>query len=397
MIEKHLYKRTITKNGKQLVAWYFWFWKDGKQVRRSCGKKGTPCLTKKEAQIYLASLTDEDLIPTVKITLGEACEGVYDTDSEYSRRMSVKGKFLSPTTRVQKKINLNKLLRKFGDVPVDNLRPADYDRWLISLDVSNSTRNNIVTVIREIYQDLYYRGIVQNIPIIESYSTHDVKEKGIFTMHEIQRLFPRDIRLLVDIWTLPNGYRNDYDTIQFATMILMLFTTGMRSGEIRALKYHQRIKRNVLLLNAMINDAGERVDYLKKGSSKDKKWRLAIMPERTVEMLDYLESFPERTLKQTDYIFERVGNAVTTFYLLNRFRKTMLKNGIDVKARNISIHSTRFTYNSIMRREISDSDLRLMLGHATQAMTDYYDKSTVIDKLPSLLGNQHTIDSVWEL
>jgi hypothetical protein len=37
MIVKHLYQRTIKKNGKQVKVWYYWYWLDGKQIRKSCG------------------------------------------------------------------------------------------------------------------------------------------------------------------------------------------------------------------------------------------------------------------------------------------------------------------------------------------------------------------------
>ena len=71
------------------------------------------------------------------------------------------------------------------------------------------------------------------------------------------------------------------------------------------------------------------------------------------------------------------------------------KNGIDCKARNITIHSLRFTYNSLMKGEISGEDLRLMVGHTTEAMTEYYDKTKAIEHLDELLLNKETLNSVF--
>ena len=73
----------------------------------------------------------------------------------------------------------------------------------------------------------------------------------------------------------------------------------------------------------------------------------------------------------------------------------MKKNGIDHKGRNITIHSLRFTYNSLLRGEISGDDLRLMVGHTKEQMTEYYDKSKAIEHLDDLLLNKGTINSVF--
>jgi integrase len=383
----------MEKNGKKITCWYYWYWKDGKQVRKTCGTRGKPCTTKKEAMAFIASL--DKLEDSSTITLREACQGMFEVDSEYLRRLKIKGREIMRQTRESKRGHLNHILSVFGDRAVSSLRPADYDRWLVSLDISNSTRNNKAAVLVEMYQDMYYRGIIDNIPVIERYANNDIREKGILSLSEIRMLYPANIEELIDVWKV--GFDRDYDTIQWAVMVLVLLTTGMRSGEVRALQYHQRIRPDAFLLNAMINTDNERVDHLKKGTKKDKKWRIAILPERTVMMLNYLESLPERSEKQTEYIFEYQGHSVTTWQLLGKFRKVLKKNGIDVRERNISVHSTRFTYNSIMRREIGESDLRLMIGHASQAMTEYYDKSSIMDNLPHLLDNKDSIDSVWSL
>ena len=48
-----------------------------------------------------------------------------------------------------------------------------------------------------------------------------------------------------------------------------------------------------------------------------------------------------------------------------------------------------------MRGEISDSDLRKMVGHTTEKMTNYYDKSKAIDCLDELMENKGTINSIF--
>lgn len=394
MIEKHLYKRTVTRNGKKMVVWYYWFWHNGKQVRRSCGQHGKPCTTKREAQAYIAALTDEDLIPSKKARLN-VCQGMFDLNSEYMRRMEAKGKRIQEHTRMIKVNTLAKILDEFGDREAADIRPVEVDRWLLSMKLSNSSRNGIIAVFREIFQHLYYLGLLDYVPTLDQYARVDTKSKGILTMAEIRALFPDDVDRIIDVWSVRSKDR--YDTFQTAVMILVLITTGMRSGEVRALRYHQRIKPDVFLLDGMLDSSDKRVNHLKTGTNNNRRWRVAIMPSFTVRMLDALEQFPERQEKQTDYIFEMRGNFVPKLRMSYKFRRVLENMGINVRDRNISVHSTRFTYNSIMRREISGDDLRLMIGHTRPSMTDYYDKSTVMDNLPALLENKGTINAVWEL
>ena len=68
---KHLFQRTITKNGKKIKAWYYWFYdENGKQVRKSCGQNGKPCLLKRDAEAFIENLKDEN-IPKKEITFND--------------------------------------------------------------------------------------------------------------------------------------------------------------------------------------------------------------------------------------------------------------------------------------------------------------------------------------
>ncbi len=51
MIVKHLYQRSVKRNGKTVKIWYFWYWHDGKQIRKSCKTS-----VKREALAYVSSI-----------------------------------------------------------------------------------------------------------------------------------------------------------------------------------------------------------------------------------------------------------------------------------------------------------------------------------------------------
>ena len=396
MIEKHLYRRTISKNGKKISCWYFWFWLDGKQVRRTCGKNGKPCLTKKEAMAYISSLTDDDLLGiNTKKTLNDWCSGMYDTDSEYLIRQKNKGFEIADKTRQNKYNCLQRILEEFGDKEPSTILPSDIDTWLLSLPLSNGTRNTLITVFTEIFKELNYKGVVSSVPLITKFSMFDKKDKGVLTLTEINMLYPKDTQDIINVWGFCKYANKSYTYFQLATFVLVCLTTGLRSGEARALQYSQRVREDAFLINGMLDDKLEKVSHLKKGNEKNKKWRVVILPQRTIEMLNILETFPERKQKITDYIFENNFQPYSSQFVNDRFKRVLEKNGIDFKKRILSIHSCRFTYNTLMRREISDDDLRLMTGHVDVSMTDYYDRSTALDHLPKLLENKATIDTIF--
>lgn len=389
---KHLYQRTITHNGKKTKAWYYWYYdENGKQVRKSCGQHGKPCLIKRDAQAYIDSIKDSDLLPQCSITFNDFCNGMFEDGSKYLTKLHNKGTDFTEKTLRQKRNYMSIFLDKFGNYRITDVDYGFIDNWLLEFKRSNSWRNNFLSVINAIYNELYIYRVIDRIPLIERYKRIDTREKGILYEDEIKRLFPADFDELCDVWKY--GKDNNYETYTFATIIFTILSTGMRSGEIRALKQSQFLRPDVILVNAMMDADNNRVDHLKKGTNNNKKWRLAILPDKAVKMIDTMKSF--EIIHNTDYVFEYHGEQFDPYFLNRHFKKVLEKNGIDHKERNITIHSLRFTYNSMMRREISDKDLRRMVGHVSEQMTDYYDKARAIEYLPILLGNKSIIDSTF--
>lgn len=386
---KHLYQRTITKNGKKIKAWYYWYYdSEGKQVRKSCGQNGKPCLLKRDAQTYIENLPEEDI--SEYITFNQFCNGFYEPDSRFIRKQKSRLVEYQPQTIYQKKLYLNKFLERFGEFRADKITASDIENWLVDLNYCNSVRNNILGVINDIENELYSYHYIPSVLHIRHYK-RNTKSKGTLSLSEIKFLFPDDYYELIEKWTILKTDR-EVDIYSFATMIYTIVSTGMRSCEIRALQWNQFVREDAILINAMIDSNDERVNRLKKWTDDNKKWRLTILPDKTKSMIQKLK------LLQTDnneYVFTRKDEEITDDFLLSHLKCVLRKNGIDHTGRNITTHSLRFTYNTLMRKEISGDDLRMMMGHASEEMTDYYDKSTVLEHLPELLNNKDSINSIF--
>lgn len=395
----HLYQRTVEKNGKKIKVWYYWFYDEkGKQVRKSCGENGKQCTVKKQAEAFIERLAQKKRIEeeNPKITFNNFCNGFYDEDSDFMIKKRSHGTQLSNNTIYQRKHYLNLILSEFGDRYVDEVSGYDFDSWLVKQPLCSSVKNHILMMFTEIEQELYSKRLIQHVPLLERYKRNDTKEKDILSIEEIKKLFPLDETELYNRWRIHGSKLSEYDDISFYTMIFTLLSTGMRSGEVRALQWNQFIEKNVILVNANFTRDNERVNFLKKGTNKSsqRKWRVVVLPDRTVEMISKLR-FLSNYIKPDDFVFQRDGEPITTFFLLEHFTNVLKKNNIDSDTRNITVHSLRFTYNTIMRQQINEKDLRLMVGHVSAGMTDYYDRSIALDKLPQLLQNEDIINNVW--
>jgi integrase len=387
---RHLFQRTITKNGKKIKAWYYWFYdENGKQVRKSCGQNGKPCLLKRDAEFFIANLPAEEPKKKTTVIFSDYCNGFYEPESLFLKKQAARGYKYQANTIYQKQLYLNKFLEIFGNTDVDKLTVGAVERWLINMECSNSVKNNILAVIDEIENELYSERIIDN-PIHIKHFKRNTVEKGILTLTEIAALFPVAYEDLIKIWRVRVTERES-DIYSFATAIYTILSTGMRSSELRALQWNQFIRPDAILINAMIDSNDERVNRLKKWTDENKKWRVTVLPDRTVKMIDLLRL--DRS--DNDYVFMYEDKPLTTWFLLDHFKCILKNNGIDCISRNITIHSLRFTYNSLVRGEISGDDLRLMVGHTTEQMTEYYDKSKAIEHLDDLLQNKDSLNSVF--
>lgn len=387
----HLYRRTIFHGGKKIRVWYFWYYdKRGRQVRRSCGTGRKPCLTRRDAEAFLARLKQDEPSAEERKFVRDYAQGLYDEGSQFLRRRTAKGFEIADVTRRQAAHRLKVFLDEFGRTKPRDLSMPDIEDWLLAFDYSNSWRNHTLSVVRDVFEVLYEGNAIDKMPLISGFRKSNVSKKCILYAPEIDALFPKSMAEIGRIWCAKG--EDFYSGFSLCAICFCMLSTGMRSGEARAIQKSQFVRRDAILLNASLDNDNNRVDGLKKRTETDRRWRMAVLPDRAADMLAELERMRD---PNCDYVFERGGKPIDRGYLLDRLRRALANIGVDAKGRNITVHSLRFTYNTMMKGEVSGEDLRLMMGHVSETMTDYYDRSNALDRLPALLLNKDKINGIW--
>ena len=105
--------------------------------------------------------------------------------------------FSKGTAHWRRGILLNHLLTKLADKKINEITANMIDTLLHSLDLSNTTKNNVLDTVSIILDMAIRDGLIQNNPtnIIVRFAKNP-KTKDIFSREELKILFPDDIEAL---------------------------------------------------------------------------------------------------------------------------------------------------------------------------------------------------------
>jgi len=436
-MERHLYRRKIgqTEAGNPIRAWYFWYTDpvSKKIVRKSCGSSKKPVLVKKEAESIIKRLAEKDRdylairAGADSATIKEMTNSMFCDGSTYVKRRRENGYIREDSTLKEIRGYLDGfIIKKYGELKPEEIDPVIVDHDLISYvdekgkPRSNSWRNRIVSILNFILDEAVWLKMIKYKPILLTYKQARGK-KDILSRKEMSILFPTDFDTLARIWDWKQTVSTD--GLMFGVLFALITSTGLRSGEARAISPSQliitdgktianmvgadgkeapeplgKIKRKIvygLMIDRMYNQAGCIVSHLKKGDDENPKLRVAVIPEKTVLCLKHW--LTARPVSELDLLFTYKGRRIRSEYLEYRLN-IGLKNAKINMANNriLTPHSLRFTYNTKMRRRIPGEKLRLMMGHDTEGMTDYYTRIELEEDFMFLRDSGRAIDGFWD-
>jgi len=280
------------------------------------------------------------------------------------------------------------LTDRIADKPLLAITRADIldyrSRLAALLGSKVNTANKTLAVLKTILKEALFREDLQRDPTAGVGNLkEDRGEAGIFTAAELRALFPV-------------AGLGPWKNIQDKTVFLVAASTGMRRGEILALRW-----RHVDFEHALVN-----VDEAWKGREETgtPKWghkRVVALPDFTAEVLRDLWERRDPKLAGSDCLVfcyidgSRLGETWWAKAFAAAMKKVKLgegekaKVGIDVRARGIKPHSFRHTVATLRRDAGEDpAKIRAALGWTNERTQDGYThfdaemlRSKVVDEI----------------
>ena len=259
------------------------------------------------------------------------------------------------------------------DLKLDEVTQSDIENVIIALidegSISNSTINNVILSVQKPLNEAFSRGMIktnpmQNISMLE----RNQKDRGIPTKSEVEAVLE---------YLRKEGFAGR-SSMKIYLAVALAATTGMRQGEIRALRKEaiEFVENNVEYEDQAIitvSESFEKTDGFK--STKGKRVRhVPVSKSLAKELVKMADSNPYKN----GLIFWSDNSADTPIagsYINKYYYAALAVVGITEekrKERNIDFHSLRHFFNSMLRGEVDDSNLRLVVGHQSERMSDNY-------------------------
>ena len=292
------------------------------------------------------------------VLFGTFAEGFWNYDGDYITRRLARGGHFSRSFAVTRASQLKRLiLPAFKDRPLRSITRSEIEYWQMKLyrerSIAPATINRTLDNMKVIMKEAVRRGFVGADPAAGL-------ERLAEQPHSRDILMPAEIRLLFG----PDALQTRWKGVRppFAAAFLGI-AAGLRMGEVRALRI-----RDVQPEFVTVTGSWEEL-HGRKGA----KWnseRLVPIPSRVAEELEAV-IMASRYREADDLIFPGYCRElpINKHVLQNSFYSALRGIGIDEAARRergLVWHSTRHTFNSLMRGKIDGGKLMRIVGHSNE-------------------------------
>jgi len=330
------------------VVYYYWIYDSfGKRVYRSTGEK-----TKAMADKHVRKLLEEGTIGARErslIKLKDYAENFFIPGKcpiekyNHSRGRSMTRSTLS----IRRTAMVEHIFPHLGNTPIYFINYATINKWLIELPetdhVSRTTANTYKDTLRCILGQAVRDGIISKNPCIGVESLgNDTKIRKAFNLKEARAII---------------GTPEDWKNPLVRSMCILAATTGMRMGEIRALRAENLYVDTVVIKASYSNIDGYKLP-------KNGKERMAPLPPGVYEEVT-------RFTKRSGYLFRLFmdDKPVSAGWVDRALNERMKELGIEGK----TFHSFRGFFNTqMLSANVNSESLRAVIGHASEAMTLRY-------------------------
>ena len=362
-------------------TWYFYHYAEGnKRKARSTGKT-LKYEAEQEANKFLNSGKSQN------ITLKEFARDFFIWDCcSWIKRQHAKGRSFSEAVADSRRGHVvNYIFPAFGEMLLSSINRVDVENWLINLPLANQTKNHVLYSFGIILRDAELAGNIPFNPLEKAEPMgKDARPRDVFTVEELRKLFPPGEDDLIQIWQY----------LQNATLFMILATTGLRSGEIRALWWDAVLNKYSALL---IKKAVKPDRHNTIGSTKTKDIRVVLLPKRAADLLKkWHDKTPYGADNQLIFYGRDSNKPLNRRTLCYQLAAAMDRAGLVQANRELVPHCFRHTFNSLMKNILPENTLRDLIGHKSPQMSRVYDHPGTEDLLQRVQGARQIIDNFWE-
>jgi len=322
----------LEKNGD---TWYFVAMKNGKRV-----KKSLHTLSITEARDLRDKYLEE--IQTHG-NIKESGSSITPLFGEVAQEWAkiVVTEIKSSTMKDYRDSMNNLILPRFGNMPIDEVNYLDIRKFVSELTSSAKRKNNILVPMRSVFKMAFLSGIIDQNPM-ERIKNMKVAKPDIkpLSMDEVNSFLA-------------------HVSFRYKDFFIVAFFTGMRFGEMAALKW-----RNVDFQRQLIKIR----ETLVKGEEGSPKTKKSV---RDIKMLppviEALRNQRKQTIGKSDHVFlNQYGNPLqpdpTNFYV---WKPALKKSGLEHR----SLYHTRHTFATLMLDAGEHPGwVQKMMGHETLQM-----------------------------
>jgi integrase/recombinase XerD len=293
-------------------------------------------------------------------------EALFATDGYWRKKRAEKGKlFTDKSLQMRCGIMKNYIIPLWGNMHPKKLTIKKIDRAMLDLrsdftgsPLAGATRNRILSVLSELYRHFIEEGRVKTNPAAQviRYQPEPKRPRGAIPAAEMKKLFPPTHR----------GLKRLYGSQTYICAFLILRDTGMRPGELIALKWSdwRPDLRFFPVMKAVESGTRDHIKGTKTGSTKP-----AMVSGQTAAEIERLRS--EQGPGPDRFMFSNRDNKPLDVHCLDRaFRRAVRAAGIDRP--ELTPYWLRHTFNTRALETMPDDIVRRLMGHRSPAMSRYY-------------------------
>ena len=304
-------------------------------------------------------------------------------ECKWIKRQHAKGRpFSSTQARVRRAQLDSYILPEFGQrVLAEITRPA-IERWLLKLDLANQTKNHMLYTFRIVLREAAADGLIAVSPLATTEPfARNPRHRDILTLQELRKLFPARRSDLLKVW----------GGLEYSALFMVLASTGIRSGEARALAWECVLPGGWLVVNRAWKADGT------LGTTKTNDERVVPLPANTQKVLRWWRKESEFTTP-ADLVFHGLDGGRTPLEsstLVRAFPRALRQAEIAVGDRNLTTHSLRHGFNTLYRPLLPEGALHSLTGHKTSEMSSYYDHPDIRARMEKIQPFRQLIEEAW--